>query len=429
METFNKIYLNEDHENLWVEELKKFNTEHENERLFIEKYGENHKVDFTKHLFNILEKEFNPNVTDKPSPQALTQVLISLRITLREVTETEVKMILNDIHLFFKFGNIGEDEKISIYSDEIRCESLKCIVNCIAKNKTIQAKFQNELNGPILLVKELKSNKATMSDTVKFPIYKILIHCCANPQLRGQLITQGLLDHTVQELVDRTAGNFEASAILSDLSRLLFTLTLGFGPLEGKPQEPKQEDYDRFRQLLPPIKKIFTYHCDKTHPMFGVKAAMVSALINTPKNLYDELVDAIPLQYFQSIFKAQLHLLDKPETANEFLTFLMLLTNIAENVPETRDELKKMTFPADLIKDSDEPLSVGIQPPEESANSGISSKLIPYMTSSDIGLKHFVGEYFFMVCDEDANEVCRLVGFGNAAGLLVTRGLMSLGGK
>jgi hypothetical protein len=59
----------------------------------------------------------------------------------------------------------------------------------------------------------------------------------------------------------------------------------------------------------------------------------------------------------------------------------------------------------------------------------IGARLIGHMTTFNIGLKHYVNEFLFTLCDQDANEFVRQTGFGNAAGLLATHNLLSaLGG-
>ncbi|KAN0028109.1 hypothetical protein ACTFIV_009940 [Dictyostelium citrinum] len=437
MEVFNEQYQNQrDSDSVWVETLKKFNTENADKRVFTDKVSVNTKEQLTYNLFHYLKNEFNPSQTVKPSVETMVQVLTSLRISLREFTEKDRDIVKNELNIFFKLGNIGEAEKIKIYDNSIREEALKCIVNCISRDPVIQNTFLVEMNGPITLTREVKKNSGEMSEGLLDVIYKVLVHCCAKPEIKLALRPEGLLEFVSEQLLTKvttTDAITKSAPLLSDLCRLLFTLTIHLGPLEGgRPTPPNHLELEGCRRLLPIFKKIITQYTpgnNASDPIYNLKCAVISALINTPKDLYDELIEEIPLTYFQEIFKSQIHLLSSPETAAEFLPILMLLTNTAENVVSTRQQLKEMTFPYDLIKETDEPLSVGIEPPEEVKKTGISSKLIPFMTGSDIGLKHFVSEYFFMICDEDANEVCRLTGFGNAAGLLVTRGLMSLGGK
>ncbi|EGC28888.1 hypothetical protein DICPUDRAFT_43649 [Dictyostelium purpureum] len=434
METFNKQFEDNDvQESEWIETLKQFNKENADKRIFTDRVSAETKFKFTNNLFFYLKTEFNPSVSNKPSDESKTQVLTALRISLRELLEEEKDIIRKELYLFIKLGNIGEEEKTNMYSNSVREEALKCIVNCISRDPSIQKIFLEDLKGPYLLTKEVKNHSKETPDSVLDVIYKILVHCCSKPEVKAKLRPEGLLEYVTEALITRVADTqkYESSPeLVSDLCRLLFTLTIHLGPLEGgKPTPANHLEIEGFRKLLPTFKRIMVTNTpETTHPFFAVKTALLSALINTPRDLYDELIDEIGLHIFQDIFKKQLYLLDSPETAAQFLPILMLLTSTAENVPSTRDELKAMTFPYDLIKDSDEPLSVGIEPPEEVKTTGVSSKLIPFMTGNDIGLKHFVSEYFFMICDEDANEVCRLTGFGNAAGLLVTRGLMSLGG-
>jgi len=46
------------------------------------------------------------------------------------------------------------------------------------------------------------------------------------------------------------------------------------------------------------------------------------------------------------------------------------------------------------------------------------------MTSPFVAVKHFVQEFFYQACGEDATLLCRLVGVGNTAGLLQEKGLL-----
>ena len=66
------------------------------------------------------------------------------------------------------------------------------------------------------------------------------------------------------------------------------------------------------------------------------------------------------------------------------------------------------------------------------------------MTSLNFNLKHFSGEFVYLICDEDGlalvfgffglmrffssvGELVRLTGFGNAAGLMADKGLLGQG--
>lgn len=96
MEVFNEQYQNQrDSESVWVETLKKFNTESADKRVFTDKVNLNTKEQFTYNLFHYLKNEFNPSQTVKPSIETMVQVLISLRISLREFTEKDRDIVKN----------------------------------------------------------------------------------------------------------------------------------------------------------------------------------------------------------------------------------------------------------------------------------------------------------------------------------------------
>jgi hypothetical protein len=49
------------------------------------------------------------------------------------------------------------------------------------------------------------------------------------------------------------------------------------------------------------------------------------------------------------------------------------------------------------------------------------------MTATNIGLKFYANELLFQICEENAERLVRLTGFGNAAGLLAMRNLFGMG--
>ncbi|EGG25271.1 hypothetical protein DFA_03519 [Cavenderia fasciculata] len=434
MDKFNSLYQqSKETESTWINSLKSFNDIHADDRAFEKIYGNDNKFKFDSNLFDILKRELDGQVqiSDKPSSAAIYQTLVALRISLREQIPQEESLLIQNIGNFFKLGNIGENEKTNIYSDEIREEALKSLLNCTTRNKRLQATFDTEMNGPHLLTKELING---LDDKVALPIYKILIHRCTLPETRAIVCQAGIMDHLINQLEVRTTGaNFDPSTILGDLFRLTFTATMHLGQLDksgGKTTDPSDKEIEQCRKFFPIYKRIFTYHCDRDHPMYAIKMAVISALLNTPKQLLEELLDEVDLSYLEDILKSQSYFADKPEGPGELIPILMLLTNITQYIKATRDRLFVYTFPEELTKVTDEAVGITIETPKAALqHDTVSSKLIPLMTASDIGLKHFVSEFFYYICDEDPNEICRVTGYGNAAGLLAMKGLLSLGGQ
>ena len=60
---------------------------------------------------------------------------------------------------------------------------------------------------------------------------------------------------------------------------------------------------------------------------------------------------------------------------------------------------------------------------EDDAKDSLKTLLCAHLTSFQMTLKSAAGEFFYALAGEDASEYVRLVGFGNAAGLLAEKGL------
>jgi len=157
---------------------------------------------------------------------------------------------------------------------------------------------------------------------------------------------------------------------------------------------------------------VFPYYLN--HSIINTPKGHLSLIVNDENKTLDGLKEILTVQLFA------------PGKESEALTpILMVLTNIAQEVKQTRMPLKQFVFSKEVLETM--PGSITVEAPQEISKTPVGSKLMSHMTTLDIALKHFVNEFFYMICNEDANEVCRLTGFGNAAGLLVMRGMMSLG--
>jgi hypothetical protein len=53
----------------------------------------------------------------------------------------------------------------------------------------------------------------------------------------------------------------------------------------------------------------------------------------------------------------------------------------------------------------------------------VGSKLIKLMTSMNIGVKYYVNEFIYVLCQENLDAFIKLTGFGNAAGWMAIKGL------
>uniref|UniRef100_A0A3B3CH82 Synembryn n=1 Tax=Oryzias melastigma TaxID=30732 RepID=A0A3B3CH82_ORYME len=109
--------------------------------------------------------------------------------------------------------------------------------------------------------------------------------------------------------------------------------------------------------------------------------------------------------------------LESGDKVKEKLTpILNLLTESCRAHRETRLYIRKHILP---------PLRDVSHKPEE--GNTVKSRLIRLMTHLDTDLKHCAADLIFVLCKENVRRFVKYTGYGNAAGLLATRGL--LGGQ
>jgi hypothetical protein len=144
--------------------------------------------------------------------------------------------------------------------------------------------------------------------------------------------------------------------------------------------------------------------------------------------------------------------------AAEYLTPILLnLTSIAKAIPRARGILRNAIFPPEVFEMESQPTIQAHEILEK--GDSLASKLMNFMTSFNMAVKHYVNSFFYIVLDEDgtritrenrelilsffssielqishlllcsifvANELVRLIGFGRAAGLLATLKLFGM---
>ncbi|GAA6094062.1 synembryn-A, partial [Tachysurus ichikawai] len=93
---------------------------------------------------------------------------------------------------------------------------------------------------------------------------------------------------------------------------------------------------------------------------------------------------------------------------------LNLLTETCRAHRETRHYLRQQILP---------PLRDVVLRPEQGDT--IRNKLVRLMTHVDTELKHCAAELLFVLCKENVGRFVKYTGYGNAAGLLAARGLLS----
>uniref|UniRef100_A0A3P8V5C0 Synembryn n=1 Tax=Cynoglossus semilaevis TaxID=244447 RepID=A0A3P8V5C0_CYNSE len=244
-----------------------------------------------------------------------------------------------------------------------------------------------------------------------------------------RLLTE-VLEHT---LGVRWVGPYEAAApdhqarpMLAEESerarealKALFNLTLSVAG---------EKDDHQFRLIAAILRHLLMLKTETEEKTEEAHSHAVNLLNNLPVSCLDVLID-LPVQggeeqysgknmtAIQVLLDFMEKRIDKGSNYKEGLTpVLSLLTEGSRHHREIRRYIKAQVLPP--LKD------VKIRP---EIGSAVRNKLVRLMTHVDMGVKQTAAEFLFVLCKESVDNLLKYTGYGNAAGLLVARGLLSGG--
>ncbi|XP_037538741.1 synembryn-B [Nematolebias whitei] len=202
--------------------------------------------------------------------------------------------------------------------------------------------------------------------------------------------------------------------------KALFNLTLS--------EARNEEDDHQFRLIAAILRHLLMLKTETEEKTEEAHSHAVNLLNNLPMSCLDVLID-VPVQGGQekyggkNVDVVQVLLdfmekrIDKGSNYKEGLTpVLSLLTEGSRCHREIRRYLKAQVLPP--LKDVKNRPEVG---------STIRNKLVRLMTHVDMGVKQTAAEFLFVLCKESVDNLLKYTGYGNAAGLLVARGLLAGG--
>jgi len=270
---------------------------------------------------------------------------------------------------------------------------------------------------------------------LRFPFGRLLFLLSLDNDIADKLLTLDVFEILIQILQESMDLLDQDNIIYAcEAMKCIFKLSMPLGPLnesspvKGKGREPTEKEVEYFTKIVPPLQSIlFLPITEKKYQ--PLKDACVNCLINVPAvctTMFD------PERNLQSLIEILVeNVEDTVNPAQSLTPILLVLTSIAKAIPRARGILKQKVFPnANQVKEESR---VGIEAPSQNVDPNtLGGKLIPHMTSFNFALKYYVNEFLFVLCDEDANELVKMTGFGNAAGLLATYNLFSAfgaGGK
>ncbi|XP_019899976.2 synembryn-A isoform X2 [Esox lucius] len=252
---------------------------------------------------------------------------------------------------------------------------------------------------------------------------KALCNIIYNSQRAQERVsTLRLLSGLSERLKKGISGRVPPSGQFYEL-RLLFLLTALRPELR---EQLQKEDAALYRHLAALLRHCLKVTCDRedlTEDLQGHTVNMLSAL---PLQCLDVLLSArvtegshewegVNMETVHTLLTFMEKRLYRGQKLKEKLTpVLNLLTESCRVHRETRHYLRKQILP---------PLRDVAQRPEQEAT--VKGHLVRLMTHVDTDIKHCAAELLFVLCKENVSRFVKYTGYGNAAGLLAARGMLS----
>nr|XP_020461963.1 synembryn-A-like isoform X2 [Monopterus albus] len=337
----------------------------------------------------------------------------------------------------------GEEEEEEGESGEEaqRKEAMKVLCNVVYNSTWAQERF-SALRLMCGLIERLSSSvRCSSSSSVQFYELRLMFLITAlRPELSNQLQREGgvsLLtaalenclevqwkDHN-EYVLDPAAPpiSLDASQRIIEILKILFSITYS-----THRQEPSDDDAAIYRHLVATLRLCLMRKCvllDDTDELQGHTVNLLSALplqcldvlLTVPLEPSSEQCQGVNMDCVKTLLMFMERRLESGDKVKEKLTpVLNLLTESCRAHRETRHYIRKHILP---------PLRDVSQRPEE--GNTVKNRLIRLMTHLDTDLKHCAADLIFVLCKENVRRFVKYTGYGNAAGLLATKGL--LGGQ
>ncbi|XP_067285817.1 synembryn-A [Pseudorasbora parva] len=340
-------------------------------------------------------------------------------------------------------GSVGgaEEEEEKDDEDETRKEVMKILCNIVYNSAWAQERA-SELSLLCGLTEKLnKEFQSTSSPCGQFYTLRFMFLLTAlRPELRTQLKQEGgvsLLTTVLEKclavqwkeqyevLLDPAAPpiSVEDSQQAQEALKILFNITHS-----THTQEPEEEDASLYRHLAAVLRHCLMVSSEEeeaTDELKGHAANMLSALplscldvlVSVPLGPDSQQMNGVNMDCVHNLLIYMERKLEQGEKVKERLTpVLNLLTECSRGHRETRRYLRQQILP---------PLRDASTKPEK--GNTLRNRLVRLMTHLETELKHCAADLLFVLCKENVRRFVKYTGYGNAAGLLATRGL--LGGQ
>ncbi|XP_074533676.1 chaperone Ric-8B isoform X2 [Halichoeres trimaculatus] len=383
-------------------------------------------------------------------PSCQKTCLETLRILSRDkhvlspVATREGMLILGRMARLHSEGEGDDNQKIvqedtqSEEEERVVVEALKCLCNVVYNSPAAQ-QVSVDVQLAHGLCRSLRTASTWNHEVGLFTLRLLFLLSALRPDVRGvmrrELHAVKLLTEVLEHTLDvHWVGPYEVASPdpqalpmpAEDNERAMealkasFNLTLSY--VGG------EEDEHQFRLIAAILRHLLMQKTETEEKTEEAHSHAVNLLNNLPVSCLDVLID-LPVQggqekyggknmdAIQVLLDFMEKRIDKGSNYKECLTpVLSLLTEGSRQHREIRRYIKAQVLPP--LKD------VKIRP---EIGSAVRNKLVRLMTHVDMGVKQTSAEFLFVLCKESVDNLLKYTGYGNAAGLLVARGLLAGG--
>ncbi|XP_071358450.1 chaperone Ric-8B isoform X2 [Trachinotus anak] len=332
----------------------------------------------------------------------------------------------------------SQEDTQSEEEERVVVEALKCLCNVVYNSPAAQ-QVSVDVQLAHGLCTSLHTARTWHHEVGLFTLRLLFLLSALRPDVRGVLRREKHAVRLLTEVLEHTldvcwVGPYEAARPdpqalpmpaednerAMEALKALFNLTLS--------DAGGEEDDHQFRLIAAILRHLLMLKTETEEKTEEAHSHAVNLLNNLPVSCLDVLID-VPVQgglekyggknmdAVQMLLDFMEKRIDKGSNYKEGLTpVLSLLTEGSRHHREIRRYIKAQVLP---------PLTdVKIRP---EIGTTIRNKLVRLMTHVDMGVKQTAAEFLFVLCKESVDNLLKYTGYGNAAGLLVARGLLGGG--
>ncbi|XP_077938830.1 chaperone Ric-8B isoform X4 [Gasterosteus aculeatus] len=317
-------------------------------------------------------------------------------------------------------------------------EALKCLCNVVYNSPAAQ-QVSVDVQLADGLCATLRTARTWHHEVGLFTLRLLFLVSALRPDVRGVLRRELRAVALLTEVLEHTLGvswvgpyecarpdpqavamPAEDNERTMEALKALFNLTLS--------DTGGEEDDHHFRLIAAILRHLLMLKTETEEKTEEAHSHAINLLNNLPVSCLDVLID-VPVQgglemyggknmdAVQMLIDFMEKRMDKGSNYKEGLTpVLSLLTEGSRQHREIRRYIKAQVLPP--LKD------VKIRP---EIGTTTRNKLVRLMTHVDMGVKQTAAEFLFVLCKESVDNLLKYTGYGNAAGLLVARGLLAGG--